>query len=135
MIPRMYISVFKIMQRIFVLYSGFLLNFSLFSFWFFEFLNDITLPFVKWLVFFFVFKLSVKNCFIRGSVVRYVQLPADECDTQLLQDAARKEAAQNKQRWWFLANNLPFCFSSTFHLVHMYIAAHLWQQQAENNTK
>jgi len=25
-------------------------------------------------------------------VVRYVQLPADEVDTQLLQDAARKEA-------------------------------------------
>ena len=37
--------------------------------------------------------LSVKNCFIRGSVVRYVQLPGDEVDTQLLQDAARKEAA------------------------------------------
>ena len=49
-------------------------------------------------IFFFQFQLSVKNCFIRGSVVRYVQLPADECDTQLLQDAARKEAAQNKQR-------------------------------------
>jgi len=45
-----------------------------------------------------VHQLSVKNCFVRGSVVRYVQLPADECDTQLLQDAARKEAAQNKQR-------------------------------------
>lgn len=25
-------------------------------------------------------------------MVRYVQLPADEVDTQLLQDAARKEA-------------------------------------------
>ena len=47
----------------------------------------------------FNFQMSVKNCFIRGSVVRYVQLPADECDTQLLQDAARKEAAQSKQRW------------------------------------
>lgn len=35
--------------------------------------------------------LAVKNCFIRGSVVRYVQLPSDEVDTQLLQDAARKE--------------------------------------------
>lgn len=35
---------------------------------------------------------SVKNCFIRGSVVRYVQLPGEEVDTQLLQDAARKEA-------------------------------------------
>ncbi|XP_072113499.1 smx5 isoform X1 [Mobula birostris] len=43
------------------------------------------------------FQLSVKNCFIRGSVVRYVQLPADEVDTQLLQDAARKEAMQQKQ--------------------------------------
>ncbi|XP_021948331.1 U6 snRNA-associated Sm-like protein LSm2 [Folsomia candida] len=41
--------------------------------------------------------LSVKNCFIRGSVIRYVQLPADEVDTQLLQDAARKEAAHSKQ--------------------------------------
>ncbi|KAG0727323.1 U6 snRNA-associated Sm-like protein LSm2 [Chionoecetes opilio] len=38
--------------------------------------------------------LSVKNCFIRGSVVRYVQLPVDEVDTQLLQDAARREAQQ-----------------------------------------
>ena len=46
----------------------------------------------------FGFQLSVKNCFIRGSVVRYVQLPMDECDTQILQDAARKEAAQSKQR-------------------------------------
>lgn len=45
----------------------------------------------------FFFQLSVKNCFIRGSVVRYVQLPADEVDTQLLQDAARKEAMQQKQ--------------------------------------
>ena len=41
--------------------------------------------------------LSVKNCFIRGSVVRYVQLPGDEVDTHLLQDATRKEAAQSKQ--------------------------------------
>lgn len=44
-------------------------------------------------IFVLSFQLSVKNCFIRGSVVRYVQLPADEVDTQLLQDAARKEAA------------------------------------------
>ncbi|KAL6030755.1 hypothetical protein STEG23_010255 [Scotinomys teguina] len=41
--------------------------------------------------------LSVKNCFIRASVVRYVQLPANEVDTQLLQDTARKEALQQKQ--------------------------------------
>lgn len=40
--------------------------------------------------------LSVKNCFIRGSVVRYVQLPGDEVDTQLLQDAARKEAVTTR---------------------------------------
>ncbi len=36
-------------------------------------------------------QLSVKNCFIRGSVVRYIQLPVDEVDTALLQDATRKE--------------------------------------------
>nr|ABM55603.1 LSM2-like protein [Maconellicoccus hirsutus] len=42
--------------------------------------------------------LSVSNCFIRGSVVRYVQLPADEVDTQLLQDATRNEAEKNVTR-------------------------------------
>ncbi|KAJ3409094.1 U6 snRNA-associated Sm-like protein LSm2 [Chytridiales sp. JEL 0842] len=36
--------------------------------------------------------LSVKNCFIRGSVVRYVELPSAAVDTALLQDATRKEA-------------------------------------------
>ncbi|KAF7731914.1 U6 snRNA-associated Sm-like protein LSm2 [Apophysomyces ossiformis] len=38
--------------------------------------------------------ITVKNCFIRGSVVRYVQLPSQAVDTALLQDAARREAAQ-----------------------------------------
>ncbi|CAG8467686.1 7490_t:CDS:2 [Paraglomus brasilianum] len=38
--------------------------------------------------------MAVKNCFIRGSVVRYVQLPANAVDTALLQDAARREAQQ-----------------------------------------
>ncbi|XP_060848199.1 U6 snRNA-associated Sm-like protein LSm2 [Rhopalosiphum padi] len=33
----------------------------------------------------------VSESFIRGSVVRYVQLPINYVDTQLLQDAARKE--------------------------------------------
>mmetsp|Transcript_28074 Transcript_28074/g.38622 ORF Transcript_28074/g.38622 Transcript_28074/m.38622 type:complete len:94 (-) Transcript_28074:61-342(-) len=33
----------------------------------------------------------MKNCFIRGSVVRYIQIPASEVDTELLQDASRKE--------------------------------------------
>ncbi|KAJ1984742.1 U6 snRNA-associated Sm-like protein LSm2 [Dimargaris cristalligena] len=35
--------------------------------------------------------MSVKNCFIRGSVVRYVHLPPAAIDTALLQDAARRE--------------------------------------------
>mmetsp|Transcript_2709 Transcript_2709/g.4921 ORF Transcript_2709/g.4921 Transcript_2709/m.4921 type:complete len:93 (-) Transcript_2709:288-566(-) len=35
--------------------------------------------------------VPIKNCFIRGSVVRYIQIPAAEVDTELLQDAARKE--------------------------------------------
>ncbi|KAK9767452.1 U6 snRNA-associated Sm-like protein LSm2 [Basidiobolus ranarum] len=38
--------------------------------------------------------IAVKNCFIRGSVVRYVQLPPASVDTGLLQDAARREAQQ-----------------------------------------
>jgi len=43
--------------------------------------------------------LSVKNCFIRGSVVRYVQLPDDgSVDTQLLQEATRKEILQARQQ-------------------------------------
>ena len=35
--------------------------------------------------------MSVKNCFIRGSVVRYVQLPQEHVDTALLQDSSRRE--------------------------------------------
>ncbi|KAF2151372.1 U6 snRNA-associated Sm-like protein LSm2 [Myriangium duriaei CBS 260.36] len=41
---------------------------------------------------------SVKNVFIRGSVVRYVHLPANVVDTPLLEDAARREAAQAAQK-------------------------------------
>ncbi|ESZ92817.1 small nuclear ribonucleoprotein LSM2 [Sclerotinia borealis F-4128] len=37
---------------------------------------------------------SVKNVFIRGSVVRYVHLPGGAVDTTLLEDATRREAAQ-----------------------------------------
>jgi len=37
-----------------------------------------------------LWQIAVKNCFIRGSVVRYVQLPADAVDTQLLEDATRR---------------------------------------------
>ncbi|TPX35835.1 hypothetical protein SeMB42_g07130 [Synchytrium endobioticum] len=39
---------------------------------------------------------SIKNCFIRGSVVRYVSLPKPAVDTALLQDAARKEASSRR---------------------------------------
>ncbi|KAI1252877.1 U6 snRNA-associated Sm-like protein LSm2 [Eutypa lata] len=39
------------------------------------------------------FKSSVKNVFIRGSVVRYVHLPASAVDVPLLEDATRREAA------------------------------------------
>lgn len=35
-------------------------------------------------------KMAIKNCFIRGSVVRYVQIPAGGVDTQLLEDATRR---------------------------------------------
>ncbi|KAJ2120293.1 U6 snRNA-associated Sm-like protein LSm2 [Coemansia sp. RSA 720] len=42
--------------------------------------------------------LSVKNCFIRGSVVRYVQLSPPTVDTALLQDAARREAQSTQQQ-------------------------------------
>ncbi|KAK9474281.1 uncharacterized protein V1510DRAFT_428903 [Dipodascopsis tothii] len=35
---------------------------------------------------------AVKNVFIRGSVVRYVHLPAAAVDTALLEDASRREA-------------------------------------------
>ncbi|KAJ3353661.1 U6 snRNA-associated Sm-like protein LSm2 [Entophlyctis luteolus] len=40
--------------------------------------------------------MCVKNCFIRGSVVRYVQLPAAAVDTELLQDATRRENLAEK---------------------------------------
>ena len=35
--------------------------------------------------------LSVKNCFVRGSTIRYVQIPPGDVDTGLLQDATRHE--------------------------------------------
>ncbi|KAF8819612.1 putative U6 snRna-associated sm family protein Lsm2 [Cardiosporidium cionae] len=36
--------------------------------------------------------LSVKNCFVRGSVVRYVHLPPAEVDTEQLQNLCRKDS-------------------------------------------
>eukprot|EP00741_Cyanophora_paradoxa_P003037 tig00000663_g2949.t1 len=41
--------------------------------------------------------MSVKNCFIRGSVVRYVQLPPADIDVELLQEATRREAREGKK--------------------------------------
>mmetsp|Transcript_14384 Transcript_14384/g.20591 ORF Transcript_14384/g.20591 Transcript_14384/m.20591 type:complete len:103 (+) Transcript_14384:97-405(+) len=41
---------------------------------------------------------SLQNCFIRGSVVRYIQIPPEEVDVELLQDAARKENAPPKKQ-------------------------------------
>ncbi|CAG9460336.1 unnamed protein product [Pedinophyceae sp. YPF-701] len=35
--------------------------------------------------------VAVRSCFVRGSVVRYVQLPTD-IDVDLLHDATRREA-------------------------------------------
>lgn len=35
-------------------------------------------------------KAAVKNCFVRGSVVRYVHIPRDDVDVELLQDASRR---------------------------------------------
>lgn len=40
------------------------------------------------------FQMAIKNTFIRGSVVRYVQLPSESIDTQLLQDATRRESTR-----------------------------------------
>lgn len=36
--------------------------------------------------------LSVKDCFVRGSVVRYIMLPPGSVDVELLHDATRREA-------------------------------------------
>ncbi|OCF78093.1 U6 snRNA-associated Sm-like protein LSm2 [Kwoniella mangroviensis CBS 8886] len=41
--------------------------------------------------------LAVKNCFIRGSVVRYVRMAARSVDTTLLEDATRREAKEAKK--------------------------------------
>jgi len=44
-------------------------------------------------------QMAVKNCFIRGSVVRYVQLPAEHVDTQLLEDATRRGMSTSDSIW------------------------------------
>ncbi|KAI6661588.1 U6 snRNA-associated Sm-like protein LSm2 [Oopsacas minuta] len=42
--------------------------------------------------------LSIKNCFVRGSVIRYIHLPPSEVDPTSLQEATRKEAMQSKMQ-------------------------------------
>ncbi|CAO1628871.1 unnamed protein product [Jaminaea pallidilutea] len=41
--------------------------------------------------------LALKSAFIRGSVVRYVHIPSGAVDTQLLEDATRREASAGKK--------------------------------------
>jgi U6 snRNA-associated Sm-like protein LSm2 len=41
--------------------------------------------------------MNMKHCFVRGSVIRYIQIPKAEVDMELLQDAARREAKGNQQ--------------------------------------
>lgn len=36
-------------------------------------------------------QLSVRNCFVRGSVVRYVHLPPNAVDKDILHDATRRQ--------------------------------------------
>lgn len=40
---------------------------------------------------------SVKNCFVRGSTVRYIHIPKELVDVELLQDATRVEAREAKK--------------------------------------
>ena len=40
---------------------------------------------------------NLKSTFIRGSVVRYIQIDPADVDTELLQDAARKENLKQAQ--------------------------------------
>ncbi|KAA8495564.1 U6 snRNA-associated Sm-like protein LSm2 [Porphyridium purpureum] len=41
--------------------------------------------------------LSVKNCFIRGSVVRYIHLAPKDVDVELLEDATRRQLKEMKR--------------------------------------
>lgn len=42
--------------------------------------------------------IGVKNCFIRGSVIRYAHIPPEAVDVELLQDASRRELETQKQK-------------------------------------
>jgi hypothetical protein len=45
-----------------------------------------------------IWQAAVQNTFIRGSVIRYINLPAASVDTTLLQDATRTENAPKVAR-------------------------------------
>lgn len=51
--------------------------------------------------------LSVKNCFIRGSVIRYVHLPSAEIDVEELQELCRRESVQQQQQQTQGVKNMP----------------------------
>lgn len=42
--------------------------------------------------------LNMKNCFIRGNVIRYVHLQSHDVDTDMLQDGCRREAKAEKAK-------------------------------------
>jgi U6 snRNA-associated Sm-like protein LSm2 len=45
----------------------------------------------------YLMQACLTNCFIRGSTVRYIHLPANDVDTDVLQDATRKEHQASKK--------------------------------------
>ena len=51
--------------------------------------------------------------------VRYVRLPAEEVDTQLLQDTARKEAESNRANQWKKQTRDEFTVLPCFTLVNI----------------
>lgn len=40
--------------------------------------------------------MALKNCFIRGSVVRYINMAKEDVQIEHLEDAARREAKKGK---------------------------------------
>jgi hypothetical protein len=46
--------------------------------------------------------MAVKNCFIRGSVVRYVKMAARNVDTTLLEDATRRGTSISHSEWIYI---------------------------------
>ena len=55
---------------------------------------------------------AVKNVFIRGSVVRYVHLPANAVDVPLLEDATRRGTFYAWPSGYYGAFGIPFILCS-----------------------